>query len=137
MAQIRENINKECFSLLIDIFEADIQETTSKAFNKRSSVSRRGGRPYTYSPREIGEQMVAYFRNCVENNQPLMITGICLRLDISRTTLFNLEKSRNSEFVNTIKKGKQIVESYLESQLHLNPNPRAPIFILKNMGWKN
>jgi hypothetical protein len=132
----KTDIDKKYLDWLIDVFEADMHKTTKETFNKRSSVSMRGGRPYSYSPKEISEQMVIYFRDCVKNSQPFMITGICLQLGISRSGLLNLQKSSKDEFVYTIKRGKDIVELYLEIQGHLLPNPNFPIFLLKNMGWK-
>lgn len=110
--------------------------TTTESFDKRSSVSRRGGRPYQYSPREIGVQMVAYFRDCIENDRPFTVMGLCLLLGISRRGLLNLQKSSKDEFVHIVKKGKQIIEVYLEHMGQIAPNPGLQIFILKNMGWK-
>lgn len=129
-------MDKEYFNWIIDHFEADIYATTDKDFDKCCSVTKRGGRPYLYSPVEIGEQMVIYFRECVENDRPFMVTGLCLQLGMSRRGLLNLQKSYKDEFVHIIQKGKQIIESYLEIKAHFAPNPRLQIFILKNMGWK-
>lgn len=128
-------MNKFYFNYIIDTFEADIYAITDNDFNKRSSITKKGGRPYLYSPREMGKQMVIYFRNCIESDQPFMVTGLCVQIGISRRGLWRLEKSSNDEFVHIIEKGKQIVELYLEIQSHSLPNPKLPIFILKNMGW--
>lgn len=129
-------LNKLYFNWIIDHFENEVYMITSDNFDKRSSVTKKGGRPYAYSPREIGEQMVIYFRNCIENEQPFMITGICLQIGISRRGLLGFEKSSNQEFVHIIKKGKDIVRFYLELQTFHAPNPSFPIFVLKNMGWR-
>lgn len=130
-----KNIDKENLNLVVNAFEADLNVTVERNFNKRSSVTWRGGRPYSYSPVEIAEKMIVYFRECVENEQPFMVTGLCLNIGISREGLRKLEKSYNNQFVDTIKKGKQMIEYYLEIQCHLMPNPTFPIFVLKNMGW--
>lgn len=133
----RTDIDKRYMNWIIDFFEADILAMTDDNFDKRSSVTNQGGRPYLYSPREIGDQMVTYFRDCAENNRPFMITGFCIHVGISREGLRRLEKSSNNQFVGTIKKGKQMVEFYLAIQLYLKPNPQGIIFILKNMGWSD
>lgn len=130
-------MDKLYFNWVVDHFEADMHETTKKAFNKRSSVSKRGGRPYLYSPREIGEIMVRHFRDCVKYNQPFTITGLCLQLGISRQGMLKMEKSSKEELVDMIKKGRAMVEFYLETQLTSAPNPAFAIFILKNMGWSD
>ena len=128
-------MNKKFFNLFIDLFETDMYEITEESFNKRSSITNKGGRPYTHSPREIGEIMVKYFRNCIKYDQPLTISGLCLQLGIDRRSLLRLEKSSKQEFSPIIKKGKDIIIIYLEIQLYFAPNPTAAIFILKNMGW--
>jgi hypothetical protein len=127
-------MDKQYFNWLVDDFEAYIHANTAKNFNKRSSVTKRGGRPYMYSPRELGKQMVKHFRDCIENDRPFTITGLCWQLGISRRGLLNLEKSLLEEFVHTVKKGKLIVEIYLETQLYLVKDPKGIIFVLKGMG---
>lgn len=129
-------INKLYLHWIIDQFEADMYETTIEGFDKRCSVTRRGGRPYLYTPREIGEQMVKHFRRCIEYNQPFTISGLCWELGISRQGMLNMKKSSKYELVDIIKKSRAIVEVYLESQLHLKQNPSGAIFVLKNMGWR-
>jgi hypothetical protein len=128
-------MNKAYFNWIIDHFEADMYETTEEAFDKRSSITNKGGRPYLYSPREIGEIMVKYFRNCIKYDQPFTITGLCFHLGMDRRSLLRLEKSSKQEFSPMIKKGKDMIMTYLEMQLHLAPNPAFAIFVLKNMGW--
>jgi len=135
--QYKTTTDKEYMSCILDTFAAYIYEKTADNFNKRSSVTRKGGRPYLYSPREIGEQMVIYFRKCVKYEWPFTITGLCLSLGISRQGLLKMERSSNDEFVDIVKKGKGMVEFYCELQVHVSPNPSFPIFVLKNMGWSD
>jgi hypothetical protein len=130
-------MNKAYFSYFIDIIEVDLYKTVNENFDKRSSVTIRGGRPYSYSPKEIVKQMTTYFRDCVKYNRPLTITGLCLQLGVSREGLQKMEKSSNKELGDIIKKSKEIVEVYLEWQCHALLNPRFPIFVLKNMGWSD
>lgn len=132
----KTDIDKSYLNSIVDCLEDDLNAATMNNFDRRSSVTKRGGRPYAYSPKEIGDQMVIYFRDCIENERPFMVTGLCMDIGISREWLRKLEKSSKDEFVDTIKKGKHLIEYYLEIQTHLLPNPSFPIFVLKNMGWK-
>lgn len=106
------------------------------AFDKRCSVSEKGGRPYSYSPIEIEEAMWRYFHQCVDMNAPFSITGWCIAVGISRAGLYGLEKASKGEFAYIIKKGRGIVEFYWEYMGQTMPNPSFAIFVLKNMGWK-
>jgi hypothetical protein len=110
---------------------------TNDNFDKRASVTSRGGRPYLYSPKEISELMIRYFRNCIDHYQPITITGLCLQLGISREGMRKMEKSSSKELGDIIKKGRQIVEAYYEYLLLSLPNPSFAIFVLKNMGWSD
>jgi len=130
-------IDKEYLNLFVDAFEKNLKEDVDIDLDKRSSVTERGGRPYSFSPREIGDQMLIYFRNCTDNNAPFMITGLCMTIGISREGLRKMEKGYNDQLVGTIKKGKQMIELYWEIQGQLMPNPSWAIFVLKVMGWRD
>lgn len=130
-----EEENKRYWTWVMDGLEANMFWETNDNFDKRSSVTKRGGRPYLYSPREISDQVVTYFRNCIENYQPLTIAGLCLWLGITREGMRKMEKSSNKELGDMIKKGKQLVEFYYEWLAMTVPNPAFPIFVLKNMGY--
>lgn len=129
--------SKKYWNWIVDVFEANVYENISDNFDKRASVTAKGGRPYLYSPYEICDRMVIYFRNCANNDMPFMITGLCLSIGISREWFRKLEKSSNDQFVDAIKKGKQMIEFYWETQGQLMHNPAWAIFILKNMGWSD
>jgi len=128
--------HKEYLNTILDNFEHGVYKDTKDNFDKRSSVTIRGGRPYSYSPREIGEQMVKHFRSCVENNKPFTISGLCLLLGVTREGVRKMENSSNYELVVMIKKGKYMVEFYWEYAGQIMPNPSFAIFVLKNMGWR-
>ena len=123
--------------MIVNDFEFYMHKNTEDNFDKRSSVTMRGGRPYMYSPREIGDRMVMYFRNCVEYDKPFTITGLCMKIGISREWFLKLEKCSNNQFADTIKRGKLLMEFYWEMQAHLMPNPAWAIFMLKNFGWSD
>jgi predicted transcriptional regulator len=128
-------MNNVYLNILIDQLEESVKEITDEDFDKRSSITSKGGRPYLFSPSEISKKTIEYFRYCVDSEQPFMVTGLCLYIGISRRGLLKLEKSSNERFVPIIEKGKQFIESYLEMQCHSKQNPAVSIFILKNMGW--
>ena len=130
-------MDREYLNFIVDVFEYYMYQDTTDNFDKRSSVTIRGGRPYLYSPREIGERMVVYFRDCADNGRPFTISCLCLYLGISRQGMLNMEKSSNNQLVDIIKKGKEMVEFYLEYMAQKVPNPAFQIFLLKRMGWSD
>lgn len=96
----------------------------------------KGGRPLKFkTPEELQERGSAYFTLCKEKGVPLTITGLANFLDTSRETLINYEN--RDEFFDTIKRLKQTVEEYAETQLFLGKNAAGPIFALKNFGWSD
>ena len=69
--------------------------------------------------------------------EPYTISGLCLALDIDRSTL--IEYAAIPEFSNTIKKAKLKVESWVEKKAMTgDANATFAIFSLKNnFGWKD
>jgi hypothetical protein len=130
-------MNKRYWSRIIDQLEANNFLYVDDNFDKRSSVTSKGGRPYMYSPAEIRELMIKYFRNCIEHYQPFTISGLCLQLGITREGMQKMKKSPNKEIGDIIKKGRYIVEFYYEYSAQMVPNPSFQIFVLKNMGWRD
>ena len=64
------------------------------------------------------------------------VTGMCLHIGISRSTLFEYEKKE--EFTNTIKSAKDRIEKYNEEQLYRREQVTGVIFNLKNnFGWRD
>lgn len=122
--------------MLVDWLEDDLNKITDDKFDKRSSVTSKGGRPYILSPRELTDSMIAYFRRCIINDYPFTVISLSQQLGMTRRGLLRLEKSSNKKFIPIIQKGKQMIESYLEMKCHLSQNPSCSIFILKNMGWR-
>ena len=74
---------------------------------------------------------------CDEKEKPYTITGLCLYLDIDRSTLLRYEEKE--EYCNTIKRAKNRIENYVEeNSLKGLLNPTVSIFNLKNnFGWKD
>jgi hypothetical protein len=121
---------KEYWQQTLNQMQEAEKSVLKEVFDKRSSVTEKGGRPYTYSPVEIEDAMWQYFHRCIECDAPFTITGLCLAIGMSRMGFYRLEKGSNKEFVDTIKKGRGIVEFYWEYMGQTMPNPRLPIFIL-------
>jgi hypothetical protein len=98
----------------------------------------KGGRPRKYSKQEILQTKIdEYFKMCDEKEKPYTITGLCLYLDIDRSTLLRYEEKE--EYCNTIKRAKNKIENYVEeNSLKGLLNPTVSIFNLKNnFGWKD
>jgi len=95
------------------------------------------GRPKKYTEAEIMQQKIdKYFTDCVKNNEPYTITGLCIALDLCRDTLS--EYMKKEEFSDTIKKAKLKVENYLEKHLITDSSTTGIIFNLKNnFGWSD
>lgn len=97
-----------------------------------------GGRPPIYSdPKVLQEKVDLYFLQCddPENPIPKTITGLALALGFcSRQTIYEYEKL--PQFSDIIKTAMLKVENRYENAA-CSGNPTGPIFILKNMGWKD
>ena len=128
---------KEYWNTTLRSIQEKENSELDRTFDKRSSVTKRGGRPYTHSPMEIEEAMWRYFYHCIDWNVPFTITGLCLAIGISRKGFWNLENSENGQFLHIIKKARQIIEMRLEWDLHSSSNPQWIIFVLKTMGWRD
>ena len=91
------------------------------------------GRPLKWKTvEELTGKIEAYF-----NSVPIAewtITGLALALDTYRQTLLNYEDK--DEFVDTIKKAKQMVENSYEIDLKKHGRS-GTIFALKNFDWKD
>lgn len=92
------------------------------------------GRPFKIKTvEELEDRINQYFEDCRLNNRPLTVTGFCLALDTTRETIREYEA--RPDFVDSIKKAKEIVANYAEEQCLLARNPAGAIFIAKNHGF--
>lgn len=102
------------------------------------------GRPKAYSTAEdLHNECKAYFDWCIEAKEVITISGLCLYLEISRTTLMrwkNGEIDNNEQvFSNVITRAIGIVENAYEKKLDTFTFGGA-IFALKNINkeyWKD
>jgi len=91
------------------------------------------GRPLKFKTvKELEDKINDYF-----NTVPIAewtITGLALALDTYRQTLLNYEEK--DEYLDTIKKAKQMVENSYEIDLKKHGRT-GTIFALKNFDWKD
>jgi len=91
------------------------------------------GRPLKFkTPEELQLKIDEYFNSIPK--EEWTITGLALALDTYRQTLLNYE--HKDEFVDTIKKAKQMVENSYEIDLKKSGRT-GTIFALKNFDWKD
>ena len=128
-----------------------------------STYSPRVGRPPKYKTvNELVKIIDEYFRSCwkqkidmfgnpifvkdksgKKTNEPVMVqvepytvTDLARAVGMSRQALIDYEKK--DEFLDTIKRAKQICEGYAEKSLYVGKNPTGAIFNLKNNWlWKD
>ena len=91
------------------------------------------GRPLKFkSVKELQNKIEEYFKTTPK--EEWTITGLALALDTYRQTLLNYEGK--DEYLDTIKKAKQIVENGYEIDLKKHGRT-GTIFALKNFDWKD
>lgn len=106
------------------------------------------GRPAKFkSPSQVRNKLNKYFKDCYENGEPPLVTGMALALGTNRETLLKYEDGESpsdftdeekQDFSDTIKAGKAICENYSERQLFIGKNTGGVIFSLaNNFKWKN
>jgi hypothetical protein len=87
-----------------------------------------GTRKYSPELPHVFEEKVAeYF---IPENEPWLITDLCIHLGIHRETL--LEYGKVPQFADTVKAAKQVIENYSAKQLFHKQNVTGVIFNLKN-----
>ena len=93
----------------------------------------KGGRPLKFKTvKELQDKIDIYLTDTPK--EEWTITGLALALDTYRQTLLNYEE--RDEYLDTIKKAKQMIENSYE--LDLKKHGRTgTIFALKNFDWKD
>lgn len=108
------------------------------------ALGNNGGRPKVFNiPEDLEKECSEYFDWCIENKEVLTITGLCLYLNISRTTLhrwINKEIDKEKQvFSDIIKRAVAVIENAYEKKLDTFTFGGA-IFALKNINknyWKD
>lgn len=94
------------------------------------------GRPRLInSPEEMLATGHAYFEQCNESKEPILITGLALALGLSGREALS-EYGRRPEYSAAVKELKSVCERFAEARLYGN-SPTGAIFALKNYGWKD
>jgi hypothetical protein len=135
---------KKLWRLYIQKLEEQLEDETDKNFDRYSSVTRKGGRPFKYTPKEIADNTVAYFKECLEKETPFSWQGLSLYLGLSKRELYNLINGRKGgkcknyeKFVPPLKKGMTLITAFLEHCGLEAKNPYFFIFIMKNLGYED
>ena len=113
------------------------KKKVSKKKSKKPAVKvkRLVGRPRTLnSPEEMNALINSYVEQQIEDNQPLLLTGMILHLGLSSRESFDEYKKYSPEYSDSVKRAKLLIESGYERRLH-GTTPTGSIFALKNFGW--
>ena len=116
-------------------------------FTAKNQISVGCGRPLIFkSPEELEKKVCEYFNNCPdtikiytqngEYEKPVpTITGLCFFLGFaSKETMYNYKKRDEFEYI--MNRARLLIERHYE-QLTQSSSPAGPIFVLKNLGWKD
>lgn len=103
------------------------------------------GRPPKWeTPEELAALCDDYFESCWEYDEETekwtrikhySITGLCVHIGAYRKMLIDYQQKPN--FKDVVKRARLLVENYVEERLFEPGSHSGPIFILKNMGWKD
>ena len=106
------------------------------AKNKTADEPKKTGRPPVFeSPEQFEALAEKYFKECEENKEPPLITGLAVSCGTYRQQIWDYESK--PEFTDAIKRAKTRIENALERRCFTSNNPAGAIFLLKNMktGW--
>jgi len=125
-------LDREYLLGTLDVFSAAVETKIPVNFPDDAHGNMR------YTPREMWENIKAYFTVTINYGQPLTRTGMAMFCGLDNTSVY---KMRNNPKLHPdyefIKLCSDFVEMYNEYAAHKKQNPAGPIFILKNMGWKD
>lgn len=84
---------------------------------RREAVAARRGRPRLYnSPEELEDKILDYFEYCMDNNEPLTITGVCLWCGFGSVKSF-YDYGNRPEFVQSIQLARTLISHGYEKLL--------------------
>jgi basic membrane lipoprotein Med (substrate-binding protein (PBP1-ABC) superfamily) len=95
-----------------------------------------GGRPPLYDdPKKLQKKIEEYFNEHDGKEQKATVSGLAYYLGFeSRQSMYDYCK--HAKFSYIIKRARLKLESYYEEKVQ-GTCPTGPIFVLKNMGWKD
>lgn len=95
------------------------------------------GRPPIWTdPTAFDNAVDAYFEACKAAEEPPLWTGLALHLGFESRDSLN-DYAAKPEFSYSVKKALMRIENKYEKSALTAKNPAAPIFALKNFGWKD
>lgn len=96
------------------------------------------GRPRIIeTPEEFERRALEYFARCDADDEPYTVTGLALALGFSDRQSLNDYQAR-PEFSAVVKWARLVVESSYEKSLATGRvRPAGPIFVMKNLGWRD
>lgn len=91
---------------------------------------------FRYTPRQMWTNARKYMEYSIEHGQPLTLSGVATFCDIDTTALFNAAENYPEGYGFLLQIRKFII-MYNELAAHKKQNPAGPIFLLKNLGFKD
>lgn len=84
----------------------------------RDDPDNRGGRPRLYDdPADFDAQVNDYYHACLQHNEPMTITGLCLFMGFAAVqTLYNYE--RYEGFLESVQRARTLISYGYEKKLH-------------------
>jgi len=126
------SVDREYLLSTLDVFASVIETKIPENFPDDAHGS------YKYTPREMWLNIHAYFRVTINYGQPLTRTGMAMFAGLNNKRVDTMRNDpklhRDYQFIRLCS---DFVELYNEYAAHKKQNPAGPIFILKNMGWKD
>ena len=95
------------------------------------------GRPNVFdNVEDLQDHIIDYFDHCVAYQKPPTLSGLARKIGVDRKTLYNYGKK--DKFFPAIKRAKEFIEEFYESQLIEGKNVAGVIFnLVNNYGWQN
>jgi hypothetical protein len=125
-------LDREYLLATFEVFSAAIETKIPENFPDDAHGN------YKYTPREMWLNVKAYFTVSINYGQPLTRTGMAMFMGMNNervTKMRNDPKLHHAYYF--LRDCSDFVEMYNEYAAHKKQNPAGPIFILKNMGWKD
>jgi len=113
----------------LDVFEANLRPEISHDIIPHTTNA------YKYTPIQIFNNTMAYFRSTLEAGQPLTKMGITLFNRLDGNTLKPSYIDKLPKELGFLKDCIDFVEMYMEYTANKRYNPAFNIFWLKNRGW--
>lgn len=124
--------DREYLMGMYEMLVATIEPTVHEAFPLDAHANLK------YAPMTMWNNIKVYFRTTLNYGQPLTITGLTMFCGVSKDWFSKLRNNPNAHpAYQFLIDCAAFIEMYNEYAAHKKQNPAGPIFILKNMGWKD